>query len=86
MYKESKNKKELGKNMIKERISQLLDKEMDRKSFLVHVAAGAVAIVGTSTAVRTLTNGTGIGGGTIPSGAQTKGAQTFAYGGSPYGK
>ena len=73
--------------MIKQRIAQLLHKEMDRKSFLVHVAAGAVAIVGTSTAVRTLTNGAGIGGSTAPSTAsQTRGAQTLAYGGAPYGR
>ena len=73
--------------MIKQRIAQLLDKEMDRKSFLVHVAAGAVAIVGTSTAVRTLTNGAGIGGRTAASTARKpRGAQTVAHGGAPYGR
>ena len=40
--------------MFKARIAQLMDKEMDRKTFLVHVAAGAVAVTGATAMFRSL--------------------------------
>ena len=68
--------------MIKDRVAQLLDKEMDRKSFLMHVAAGFVAVVGASTALKMLSDNT-----TVTPKA-TSGVTAFqqGYGGAPYGR
>lgn len=70
--------------MIKQRLAKLLDKEMDRRSFLIHAAAGAVAVVGASTVAKTLSSNSGsslkkkIG--------QSQSSQAFGYGGAPYGR
>lgn len=42
--------------MIKQQISQLLDKEVDRKEFLKHVGMALVAVAGVSTVVSNLTS------------------------------
>ena len=64
--------------MIKARIAKLMDKEMDRKSFLVHVAAGAVAVVGATTAFRSLSSS---GSTATPKQAAH---QAYGYGDTPY--
>lgn len=64
--------------MIKARVAELLDKEMDRKSFLTHIIAALVALVGVSTAINALS----LAGSS--SSKNTK--QERGYGGSPYGR
>lgn len=66
--------------MIKEHIAQLMDKEMDRKSFLVHVAAAFVAVFGATTALKVLSQGSP---STSPKSAS---AHQYGYGGAPYGR
>ena len=63
--------------MIKARIAELLDKEMDRKAFLTHVAAALVAMVGVTSVLRSLGEG---------SSSQKAADQARAYGGAPYGR
>lgn len=67
--------------MIKKHIAQLMDKEMDRKSFLMHVAAGAVAVFGASAALKMLS---GDGQPQKISGTAHS-AQQYGYGHAPYG-
>lgn len=67
--------------MIKARVAALMDKEMDRKSFLIHVAASVVALVGASAAFRALSGGSADSSSRI--GASN---QAYGYGDSPYGR
>lgn len=67
--------------MIKQRFAALLDKEMDRRSFLIHVAAGVVALVGASAVARAL-SGNQSGTQRLPKPT----SQAHGYGGSPYGR
>ena len=41
---------------MKDEIDSLLQKEMDRKAFLKHVAVGFVALTGVSTVIKALNN------------------------------
>jgi hypothetical protein len=59
---------------MKDELDSLLQKEMDRKSFLKHVAIGFAALTGVAAALKTLNS---IGGG-----ART---QNLGYGSSTYG-
>lgn len=68
--------------MIKDRVAQLLDKEMDRKSFLMHVAAAFVAVFGASAALKMLASGSEQ---SQPKAAGTS-AHKYGYGGAPYGR
>lgn len=65
--------------MIKEEVNKLLEKKMDRLTFLKHVGVGVVAITGVSSLVKTL----GGFGTSAPSGGQ--GAGSYGYGASAYG-
>ena len=67
--------------MIKENIAKLMDKEMDRKSFLVHVAAAAVAAVGATSALKLLS-----GGVTQPGSPKATPVHQYGYGDAPYGR
>jgi hypothetical protein len=58
---------------MKEEFDSLLQKEMDRRSFLKHVAIGFAAITGIAAALKAL-NGTG-----------NSGTQSMGYGNSVYG-
>ncbi len=59
---------------MKDELDSLLQKEMDRKSFLKHVAIGFAAITGIAAAIKTL-NGFGTNART----------QNTGYGSSTYG-
>ena len=67
--------------MFKERMSQLMDKEMDRKSFLMHVAAAFVAVFGASTLFKVLS-----GDVNQKSSQPSTSSRGYGYGGSPYGR
>jgi hypothetical protein len=54
-------------------IKQLLEKDMNRKEFLLHLGAGALTIVGISGLLKTL------------NGFSTKPKVSSGYGSSPYG-
>lgn len=58
---------------MKEELDSLLQKEMDRKSFLKHVAIGFAALTGIAAVVKTLN---GIGSGK---------SQSMGYGSATYG-
>jgi hypothetical protein len=60
---------------MKEDIDKLLQKEMDRKGFIRHVAIGFAAIVGITTVAKTLS--------TLSSSGKS---QSVGYGASTYGK
>lgn len=61
--------------------NDLLQKEMDRKDFLKHLAVGVVAITGASTIVKTLTPAfSGNNGNSQP--VKSMGYGASAYGGS----
>lgn len=68
--------------MIKEHIAQLMDKKMDRKSFLVHSAAAFVAVFGASAALKMLSDSSRQ---STPK-PVTDSAFQFGYGGAPYGR
>lgn len=61
--------------MIKAQVTELLQKEMDRKEFLRHVGIAAAVIVGLPTFLSVLSR---LQGGSIRQ-------QTVGYGSSPYG-
>ncbi len=43
--------------MVKQKnLQKLFDKQMDRKEFLAHVGAGALAVIGVSSLMKTLLN------------------------------
>lgn len=69
--------------MIKEHIAQLMDKEMDRKAFLVHAAAAAVAVVGATTVLKVLSQGSP---SSVPTSPKAASAHQFGYGAAPYGR
>jgi hypothetical protein len=60
---------------MKEDIDKLLQKEMDRKGFIKHVAIGFAAIVGITTVAKTLSTLSG-----------SNKTQSVGYGASTYGK
>lgn len=72
--------------MIKAHIAQLMDKEMDRKSFLTHVAAASIAVFGASAAVKALSSASPQQPLTAPKvAAGATSAFAYGYGGAPYG-
>lgn len=64
-------------------LNTLLQKEMDRKDFLKHVAVGVVALTGASTIMKTLVPAFN-GGQSFGQQAQQS-ASNFGYGASAYG-
>lgn len=60
---------------MKNDIDKLLQKEMDRKGFIKHVAIGFAAIIGITTVLKTLNTMTNSGA------TQSKGYGASAYGG-----
>lgn len=67
----------VGNKKMKDEISNLLQKEMDRKSFLKHVGVGFVAMTGIAALLKTL-NGVN---GNAPRQDQAGGYGSSAYGG-----
>lgn len=63
--------------MFKIDLSQLLEKEMDRKDFLKHVAVAAIALTGATAVLKALMHQSG----TANSKAEDKGYGSSAYGG-----
>ncbi len=63
--------------MFKQKVSELLEKEMDRKDFLKTVGVAAIALTGATAVLRTLTGST-----TTPALTQKK---ALGYGSSIYG-
>ncbi len=61
---------------MKNDVEKLLQKEMDRKGFIKHVAVGFAAIVGITTVVKTLSSMAG-------NKNQTVGYGSNSYGGTP---
>lgn len=59
--------------MVKNELANLLDKKMDRLTFLKHVGVGFVAITGVSSVIKTM------------GGLGTSARQTAGYGASTYG-
>lgn len=62
--------------MIKKNVAQLLETEMERKDFLKLIGLGALATIGVSQVLKTLTQQTG---------ARTPVKNALEYGGSAYG-
>ena len=58
-------------------ISQLMQKDMDRKDFIKHVGIGFVALTGVAAAVKSLTS--------LGESNKTPAAASFGYGASAYG-
>lgn len=67
--------------MLKTRIAKLLDKEMDRRSFLVNIAAGSVALLGASAAFRAFSSNN-----SNTAQIQQPVDNAYGYGGAPYGR
>lgn len=59
---------------MKQEVDQLLQKQMDRKDFLRHVAIGFAAIAGITTIIKTITSLNG-----------SSKAQSYGYGANTYG-
>lgn len=62
---------------MKNDINTLLQKQMDRKGFIKHVAIGFAALVGVTTVVKTLT--------TMTNGDKNQTTSSTGYGSSSYG-
>lgn len=65
--------------MIKQQISSLLEKEMDRTDFLKHVGVAAITLIGIPVIIKTLST---VGTSTVQP-SKSSGYGSSAYGGAP---
>lgn len=72
-------------NQVKQDFDQLLEKEMDRLTFIKHIGIGFGAIIGVSTIIKSMNS---LGAGTPESTAKLSGQGygTSAYGGTTVNK
>ena len=72
---------------MQKEVEKLLQKKMDRKDFLKHVGIGFAAIVGVTTAVKTVAslNSRPVSSSGDDSGSSKTAAAAFGYGGGAYG-
>jgi len=68
-------------SVIKQQMSDLLQKEMDRKDFLKHMGVAAVALIGVPAVIKALTQATD-SSTRSPSTKNSLGYGSSAYGGS----
>lgn len=71
-----KHKNTKGKTMIKQQLNTILQKEMDRKSFLKHIGIAAIAVMGVPAVLKSFDS---LGGG------KSAERTVAGYGSSAYG-